>query len=160
YLVYPGCMHTRFDHSLGTLAMAERILETVGKGSRAVLNPDRRLIRTAALLHDVSHIPFGHTFEDERKVLPRHDTPDRFEIFLSAGELGRELSRHGLYDQVLRHVQARPNEADWRADVVVGSIEPALLNYLKWDEYIAGLSQSYNERIFRYFALEGGRLSE
>src|SRR5690606_15442319 len=149
YLVYPGCMHTRFDHSLGTLAMAERILETVGKGSRAVLNPDRRLIRTAALLHDVSHIPFGHTFEDERKVLPRHDTPDRFEIFLSAGELGRELRRQGLYDEVLSLLQAGPNGGDWRSDVVAGSIDADLLDYLKRDAYFAGLSQSYDERIFR-----------
>ncbi|HEX6970859.1 MAG TPA: HD domain-containing protein, partial [Limnochordia bacterium] len=28
YLVYPGCVHTRFEHSLGTLAAAQRILST------------------------------------------------------------------------------------------------------------------------------------
>ena len=25
HLVYPGCVHTRFDHSLGTCAVARRI---------------------------------------------------------------------------------------------------------------------------------------
>lgn len=32
-----------------------------------------QLIRLAALLHDVTHIPFGHTLEDQAGLLSRHD---------------------------------------------------------------------------------------
>lgn len=32
-----------------------------------------QLIRLAALLHDVSHLPYGHTLEDQAGLLPRHD---------------------------------------------------------------------------------------
>ena len=48
-----------------------------------------QLIRVAALLHDITHIPFGHTLEDERRVLPRHDKDrDRVRSF-SRGVDGR-----------------------------------------------------------------------
>jgi HD superfamily phosphohydrolase len=38
-----------------------------------------RFIRLAALLHDVGHLPFGHTLEDELHHLKSHDGPDRLE---------------------------------------------------------------------------------
>jgi uncharacterized protein len=37
-----------------------------------------QLIRLAALLHDISHLPYGHTLEDQAGLLPRHDEdPER-----------------------------------------------------------------------------------
>jgi len=35
-----------------------------------------QLIRLAALLHDISHLPFGHTLEDQAGFLSRHDEDD------------------------------------------------------------------------------------
>src|SRR5438067_13640407 len=67
YLVFPSAMHTRFEHSLGTCWMAHRMLEAIGRTSK-ILSDDCTLIRIAALLHDITHIPFGHTLEDERRV--------------------------------------------------------------------------------------------
>ena len=63
YLVYPGASHKRFEHSLGTSWMAHRIVEAVRR-NREVSRDDELLIRVAALLHDITHIPFGHTLED------------------------------------------------------------------------------------------------
>src|SRR5205085_9050648 len=71
-LVFPSAVHTRFEHSLGTSWMAHRILESVRR-SQGVSADDENLIRISSLLHDITHIPFGHTLEDERRVLPRHD---------------------------------------------------------------------------------------
>src|SRR5260370_2848736 len=70
YLVFPSAVHTRFEHSLGTSWMAHRILEAVRRG-QPISQDDERVIRVASLLHDITHIPFGHTLEDERRVLPR-----------------------------------------------------------------------------------------
>ncbi len=61
-LVYPSALHTRFEHSIGTMHVAGRIAERVG------LPPDElRLIRRAALLHDVGHGPFSHVSEEVLK---------------------------------------------------------------------------------------------
>src|SRR5262249_31898532 len=82
YLVFPSAVHTRFEHSLGASWMAHRILLSVRRNGN-VSEDDETRIRVAALLHDITHIPFGHTLEDERRVLPRHDKDeDRVDYFL------------------------------------------------------------------------------
>ncbi len=57
-LVYPGAVHTRFDHSLGVCHVAGLMAECLN------LNPDHtELVRLAALLHDLGHGPFSHVSE-------------------------------------------------------------------------------------------------
>ena len=57
-LVYPGATHTRFEHSLGVMHVAGRAAEQVG-----LSGPERRLVRLAALLHDIGHLPLSHAGE-------------------------------------------------------------------------------------------------
>jgi len=63
YLVYPAATHTRFDHSLGVMHVATllgtRIMQQLGEVDEELL----RHIRVAALLHDIGHLPFSHSFE-------------------------------------------------------------------------------------------------
>ncbi len=58
YLVYPGANHTRFEHSLGTFAVAKRLSRALrlSEGEAAT-------VQAAALLHDVGHLPYSHTLE-------------------------------------------------------------------------------------------------
>lgn len=99
-MVFRGARHSRFEHSIGCYALArdliQRIAEnhermglehpaaqisaTFGQGAGAVESLDRRwagladVIGAAALLHDIGHVPFGHTLEDEFPGLyERHD---------------------------------------------------------------------------------------
>lgn len=67
YLVYPGATHTRFDHSLGVFHQAGRIAAKVG----GISPSDQRLIKIAALLHDIGHGPFSHVSEP---ILQEHAT--------------------------------------------------------------------------------------
>ena len=62
YLVYPGANHTRFDHSLGVYHVAHLIADKLLPGKDN--DERRRLVRLAALLHDIGHGPFSHTSED------------------------------------------------------------------------------------------------
>src|SRR3990172_8227856 len=73
YLVFPSAMHSRFEHSLGTSWMAHRMIQSIRGRAATISSDEEETIRVAALLHDITHIPFGHTLEDERRVLPRHD---------------------------------------------------------------------------------------
>src|SRR5882672_904508 len=101
YLVFPSAVHTRFEHSLGTSWMAHRIIEAVRRTS-TIPADEAALIRVCALLHDITHIPFGHTLEDERRVLPRHDKDEeRVEYFLRQSAAGRILKREGIQDAVI-----------------------------------------------------------
>ncbi|HSX13475.1 MAG TPA: HD domain-containing protein [Chlamydiales bacterium] len=75
YLVYPGATHTRFEHSLGVMHLASLMFAKICKSVR----PDvfhfvprkgsadflywKRVIRMAALCHDLGHLPFSHVAE-------------------------------------------------------------------------------------------------
>ena len=155
YLVFPSAVHTRFEHSLGASWMAHRILESVRR-NQSISVEDENLIRVAALLHDITHIPFGHTLEDERRVLPRHDKDEeRVDYFLRQSAAGRILKREGIQDQVIATI--RGNES-FPSDIVGGAISADLLDYLRRDTYFCGLSQYYDARIFESFIIENGRL--
>ncbi|MEM2137464.1 MAG: HD domain-containing protein [Candidatus Anstonellaceae archaeon] len=58
YLVYPGANHTRFEHSIGTLFLADKICRELSLPSG-----QSEKIRAAALLHDVGHVAFSHEAE-------------------------------------------------------------------------------------------------
>ena len=61
--VYPTGVHTRFDHSLGVLQLASRIVERLKLQVR-IDDIDEKVFRIAALLHDIGHAPFSHVGED------------------------------------------------------------------------------------------------
>jgi hypothetical protein len=163
FYVYPGAQHTRFEHSLGTLHMARRIMASIEALTRHRFPAlEREAVLFAALVHDVTHVPFGHTFEDERKLLDRHDVSGaRYGRFLDGGRLGRILggSEAGrLAQQILRPGAAMPAELRCLREIVSGTVCADLLDYLKRDNYFCGLSQEFDERVFHYFAVADGRL--
>jgi HD superfamily phosphohydrolase len=85
HLVFPGCTHSRFEHSIGAAHVAQSMVEAANKNrSRAhgeggkwrlvPISPEVTfLIRLGALLHDIGHVPLGHTLEDELNHLSKHD---------------------------------------------------------------------------------------
>ena len=80
YLIYPGATHKRFEHSLGVMELAGRVFDTVTAREAVtdkilgmlpkIAHSDkkaywRRVLRMAALCHDLGHLPFSHAAEDE-----------------------------------------------------------------------------------------------
>ena len=90
YLVYPGATHKRFEHSLGVMELAGRVFDVVTAdhnihptvrevvpqiGRSDSLGYWRKVLRMAALCHDIGHLPFSHAAEKE--LLPEgwsHET--------------------------------------------------------------------------------------
>ena len=109
YQVYPGATHKRFEHSLGVMQMATQIFDNIfgRRHSDAVhdriaaeLERDRfsywrRVVRMAALLHDVGHLPFSHAAEES--LLPDEWNHER---------LTAEIIRQSEIESVVRG--ARP----------------------------------------------------
>ena len=65
---YPAARHTRFEHSLGVAAIASRMMEKLRAGQRdraagIITEEQIRLVRLAALLHDVGHCAYSHLSE-------------------------------------------------------------------------------------------------
>nr|XP_018627196.1 deoxynucleoside triphosphate triphosphohydrolase SAMHD1 homolog isoform X2 [Nicotiana tomentosiformis] len=72
YMVYPGAVHSRFEHSLGVYWLASDAvnrLKTCQGVELGIESFDVQTVKLAGLLHDVGHGPFSHMFE--REFLPR-----------------------------------------------------------------------------------------
>ncbi len=156
-LVYPCALHTRFDHSLGTLFVTDKIIRSMERlnGGRVATEEEESLVRLAALIHDVSHIPYGHTLEDERHIFERHDDPARFAWFLNQGEMADKLRSMKISLEIEKLLN-KTHENKFLSEIISGSICADLLDYLARDSYFCGISHKYDERILRYFRTENG----
>ncbi|MGM9992280.1 MAG: HD domain-containing protein [Candidatus Bruticola sp.] len=148
-LVYPGAVHTRFEHSLGTCHLAIRLLSILEEFGTKVSKAEKLAVSAAALLHDIGHIPFGHTVEDERRVFSRHDSIERFEAFFNKRtELGKALRKLNIGEQVQNILYGTAEKA-WLSELISGVFCADLLDYLARDAFFCGLSQKYDKRILR-----------
>lgn len=59
YLVYPGAMHTRFEHCIGTYHIARSLLNSLKLEKSKYAN----IIKISALIHDIGHGPFSHQYD-------------------------------------------------------------------------------------------------
>lgn len=83
-MVYPGATHTRFEHCVGVMQMASDMYDSIvsktsAKNILSDLSLDEtgikryhKIVRLAALLHDVGHAPFSHAGEDLMPPLPKN----------------------------------------------------------------------------------------
>lgn len=63
HLVYPGALHTRFQHAIGAMHLMTRALATLeGKGIE-ISKEEKEGVLAAILLHDIGHGPFSHSLE-------------------------------------------------------------------------------------------------
>src|SRR5437764_15218593 len=76
YLVYPGATHRRYEHSLGVMELAGRVFDIItherNRYRTLDIFPDtetlaawRKVVRLAALFHDLGHLPFSHAAEEQ-----------------------------------------------------------------------------------------------
>lgn len=160
YLVYPAATHTRGAHSIQTLYEAARILDAL---KIPIDSEDAQNVRMAALLHDIGHLPFSHSLEDEHAILPKHDRPERLGWALD--ELSKEVD-----PQTRRRIEgARPIlhaisggddvPQDWRSDLVGNTVCADLLAYIRTDAEWTGIEKRPGYyRIYDYFRIEDNRL--
>ncbi|BFH74112.1 HD domain-containing protein [Sulfurisphaera javensis] len=70
YMVYPGMRHSRFEHSLGAMHLAKEFLNYLSMNNKIDFLTEgyKTLVSVSALLHDVGHVAFSHTFESALQV--------------------------------------------------------------------------------------------
>ncbi|MGA6120542.1 HD domain-containing protein [Sphingobacterium anhuiense] len=63
HLVYPGALHTRFQHAIGAMHLMSLAIDTLkGKGVD-ISEEEKEAALAAILLHDIGHGPFSHSLE-------------------------------------------------------------------------------------------------
>ena len=160
HLVYPTAIHTRFDHSLGTLQMASEMVSAIQTNLHntseqgKITRYQELLVRLYALLHDICHVPFGHLLEDELRVLTkRHDLSEtRLNHFLGAeSEIAKLIKNvnEDLYKELYALMVCNPKKNElpdnlraenyFAHDLVSNTACADLLDYLRRDDFFCGM---------------------
>lgn len=151
--IFPGAVHTRFNHCLGCSYVANQISHKIG-----LAEEERQLVTIACLLHDIGHGPFSHTFEDIfYKKLIRHEqwTPFflaeyRTEEFFK--HYNRCNPRHHLseekFSQIENMIMHKSSAKSVLADIVSSQLDADRLDYLLRDSHFCGVR--YGEYDFRW----------
>lgn len=128
YLVYPGANHTRFEHSLGTMFLADVASRRFGLSDH-----EHALVVAAAILHDIGHGPFSHASEPFiEKYL--HRTHDDIEILVEE-QVGRQLTEWGIDSSEVCAV-VKGNHS--LSGIIHGDLDVDRMDYLLRDAYYTG----------------------
>ena len=144
----------------GASAVSHRIVAALRREGVDVPRELEDLVGVGALLHDVTHVPFGHTLEDERRLFPRHDKGTR--LARAARRRARRrpgAARRSRRDRRPARRRRRRRCRRGRATSSSSTIDADLLDYLRRDTYFAGLAHDYDDRVFRYFTVADGHLA-
>ncbi|MBM4761587.1 HD domain-containing protein [Bacillus sp. B15-48] len=149
FLTFHGAEHSRFNHSLGVYEIVRRIVDTVFIGRAEWDQEERLLSLCAALLHDLGHGPFSHSFE---KVFELDHEDFTKAIILGDTEVNQVLSRVGAdFPKKVAEVIDKTYENKLVVSLISSQIDADRMDYLQRDAYYTGVSYGHfdMERILR-----------
>lgn len=157
YLTFHGAEHSRFTHSLGVYETMRRVLSYLDKeynwpGSQR----ERKLALAAALLHDVGHGPFSHTFET---VYPVHHEEWTKRIMLEDDEMATLLAQvDHEFAQDLVGILSKNGKHRTIEQLITSQLDVDRMDYLLRDAMNTGVNYGRFElgRLIRSLALVDG----
>ena len=122
---YPGATHTRYIHSIGAASLATRMWRNLQRTLRlppADFAQKLRILRAAAMLHDIGHAPLSHTTESIMPPLAALALP----AWLTAHDPARQAHHEDyslkiiLSSPIAQHLEAMGIPAEAVAQLISG----------------------------------------
>ena len=158
HIVYPTAEHSRFSHSLGVYFIARRMIDVLNKQGTKFSEADRMLILCAALLHDVGHGPFSHSFESVLGI--DHEDFTR-RILLEETQINHLLESYASgFSKKVSDVIEKTYPDQLIVSLISSEIDADRLDYLLRDSYFTGTpyGEIDLERILRTMRVENGKV--
>jgi uncharacterized protein len=138
HLVYPGALHSRFEHSLGSMFLAGMAGQTLfDKGYFTDIDLIQYL-RLAALLHDVGHGPFSHLFEEILKDSKNYSHENLGEKIILETKISDIIKRNGYSPSTVSSLSFGKHNSGYLNEVISGGLSADLMDYLPRDSYFSG----------------------
>lgn len=167
YLAFPSATHSRMSHSLGVCKLAESALTTIFRNNviyteRGVEEIDLSLeqraglilkAKTAALVHDLGHAPFGHAldrfigfFDPRKDPMPypdKHYSGVYLEKYLS-DVIPKRLDLQNLRAILAHDIKNLKFWDNLISDLIDSSLDVDRMDFLARDAHMSGLFMGFN----------------
>ncbi len=133
-LVYPGALHTRFQHAIGALHLLHIAIDNLRLKGVVITDEEYIGASIAIMLHDIGHGPFSHALETTLAEGISHEEISVLFMDRLSKEFNGQLSLaieifKGTYHKKFLH------------QLVSGQIDCDRLDYLRRDSFYTGVSE-------------------
>ena len=151
--VYPGAVHSRFQHSLGAMYLTTQAVHTLRTKNIDITPAEEEAVLAAILLHDIGHGPFSHALEHSLI----EDMPHETMSLLIMEELNSQFDGR-LTDAIAVFNGTYPKK--FFHDLVTGQMDMDRMDYLRRDSFFTGVIEGSvgSDRIIRMLNVADDRL--
>lgn len=134
HLVYPGALHTRFQHVIGAMHLMQLAIDTLRSKEVEISEAEEEAVLVAILLHDIGHGPFSHSLEHTIIEGVSHEVISRLLMDRLNKEFGGRLDLavtifNGQYPRTFLH------------QLVSSQLDTDRMDYLNRDSFFTGVSE-------------------
>jgi len=142
--VYPGALHTRFHHALGSMHLMNESLNNLRIKGIEISDQEYNAALMAILLHDIGHSPFSHALENELVFGLHHEQIS----LIIMKELNRQLD--GALDLTIEIFSGKYKRKFFH-QLVSSQLDIDRLDYLNRDSFFTGVAEGRigSERIIK-----------
>lgn len=152
HYVYPGALHTRFHHALGSVHLLSLAVESLKSKGVKISDEEAEGVSIAVLLHDMGHGPFSHTLENVIAPASHEELSLRFMeelnvIFKDRLEIALSIFKGDHPRKFLRQLVSSQLDVD-------------RLDYLRRDSFYTGVVEGNigSDRIIKMMDVENDEL--
>ena len=138
HLVYPGALHSRFEHSLGSMFLAGLSGQTLYSKDYLTDMDIIQKLRIAALLHDVGHGPFSHLFEEVSKNGVKFSHERFGQKIITNTIISDIIEKNGYDSKEIASISFGKHKINFLNEIISGGLSVDLMDYLPRDSYFSG----------------------
>ncbi|MGQ1890384.1 HD domain-containing protein [Thermophagus sp. OGC60D27] len=152
-LVYPGAVHTRFQHTLGAFHLMGLAISVLKNKGHHISYEETLAAHAAILMHDIGHGPFSHALE---QTLIESLTHEDISLLLMD-----RLNQHfeGQLTNAINVFKGK-TEKLFLHQLVSSQLDMDRLDYLKRDSFFSGVSEGVigSDRIIKMLEIKNNEL--
>ena len=132
--VYPGAVHTRFQHTLGAVHLLSSAISVLRSKGILITTEEEEAVSLAILLHDTGHGPFSHTFE--KIIIEKYNHEELSVFFMEV--LNNEFD--GKLNLAIKIFKNQYHKK-FLHQLVSSQLDVDRLDYLRRDSFYTGVSE-------------------
>ncbi|CAG8625222.1 6072_t:CDS:10 [Paraglomus occultum] len=168
--VFPGAVHTRFEHCLGVGVLANTLISRFQRDQKdlGITEKDVQCVTIAGLCHDLGHGPFSHVFDD--LVVPQLGLSKKWSHEEASQMMVEHLATDNklefLDDSDIKFIQSLISGdkcGSFLYDIVANernSVDVDKFDYLQRDSYYTGMKQVHDiDRLMLFSKVEDNQIA-